>query len=283
MQKTDFLHHEQDGIAFYTDLATGASGMSHSGLAKFVGVARQAIDGLLENLAKSTPEQVKSDTLRPFAGKNCYLSTGGLHNASVIKDDVCAAIVEYYAFESRKRTDVALYAFKRFARMGIRSLIHGVTGWKPTSRNHYYDPVLSAYIAEQFLPWAARFPEEFFRELYRLRGWDYSLRAENKPYVVGKFINDLIYARMPDGVFQEMQDRNPVTDKGYRAVRFHQMLTSDQGNMHLERVMMTVLALMKGADSWEQFYTMLERVCPKTINDSKSILNSKQHLLAPAD
>lgn len=268
----DLIQIEKDGIEFYTDRASGSSGMSHSGLARFVGVAHQAITGLLDKLAKSKPEDVKSDILRPYAGTELYLATGGLHNANVIKDEVCAAIVEYYAFESKYRTDTALHAFKQFARVGIRALIHQVTGWKSSARTHSYDPVLHAYISEEFLPWSERFPEEFFRELYRLRGWDYSLRAQNKPFVVGRFINDLIYARLPDGVFQELQDKNPVTEKGYRAKRFHQSLSTDQGLMHLERLLMTVLALMKGCDDWDQFYTMLNRVCPKTVADSKSLL-----------
>jgi hypothetical protein len=117
---------ERDGVEFFTIDATGESGMSESGLARLCGVTQQAISHLLQDLVTN---KLPSECLKLFLGKDLLLQTKGLKNARVVKDRVCAAVIEYYAFESRYKTTEALFAFRKFAAMGIQSWIQEITGW----------------------------------------------------------------------------------------------------------------------------------------------------------
>ena len=42
---------------------------------------------------------------------------------------VCADVIEYYAIESRDKTEEALFAYRKFAKQGITSWIQGITEW----------------------------------------------------------------------------------------------------------------------------------------------------------
>jgi hypothetical protein len=39
-------------------------------------------------------------------------------------------VIEHYAFESKRKTKEALFAFRKFATMGIQTWIQGITGWQ---------------------------------------------------------------------------------------------------------------------------------------------------------
>ncbi len=50
---------------------------------------------------------------------------------ALLPPEVCATILEWYGFESQRPTDTAKYSYRKFAKLGIRSWIQGITGWKP--------------------------------------------------------------------------------------------------------------------------------------------------------
>ena len=62
--------------------------------------------------------------------------------------------------------------------------------------------ILEAYIAKELLPWTKRFPDEFYRQLFRLRGWQYSPVSVKRPKAVGRIMSELIYEKLPDGVIE---------------------------------------------------------------------------------
>lgn len=123
----NILRHESDGIEFFTVQATGESGMSQSGLARLCGVTQKAVDNLLERLGTSSC----SDFLKPLQDMELTLGTSvnEFNNATILKDSVCARILEWYAFESQRPTTKARQAFRQFAAIGIRTWIQSITGW----------------------------------------------------------------------------------------------------------------------------------------------------------
>ena len=118
---------EVDGIEFYVSIDGTQSGMSESGLARLCGVDRSSIHNLLQKAAadKKVPE-----TLKPILGKDFYLPTDADKNAQVIPADICAVVIEYYAFESKAANDIAKFSFRKFASKGINSWIKEITGYK---------------------------------------------------------------------------------------------------------------------------------------------------------
>jgi hypothetical protein len=118
-----------NAIEFFTILATGESGMSESGLARICKVNHKAIQRILRKLPLATSKL--SECLEPFRGKPFELRLRGENNERIIRSDVCAAIIEYYAFESRRKPAEALFAYRKFAKMGIEAWIQSITGWTP--------------------------------------------------------------------------------------------------------------------------------------------------------
>jgi hypothetical protein len=125
----------RDSVEFFTIDDTGETGMSESGLAVLCGVSQQAINKLLRTLSTSSSEN--SDLKAKLGGK-VWLQPRSLSaiertkitNLSIVRAKACAAVVEYYAFESKYRTQEAIFAYRKFGEMGIAAWIHEMTDWR---------------------------------------------------------------------------------------------------------------------------------------------------------
>ena len=144
------------------------------------------------------------------------------------------------------------------AQIGIIALVDEATGYQYERDRNELNKILEAYIAKELLPWAKRFPDEFYKQLYRLKKWPYPTGGRRTP-LVGKLTNQLIYEKLPDGVLHELKQKNPVTAKGYRKHKHHQFLTEDIGNPHLERHIASVTTLMRASSNWRIFKSLFER------------------------
>ncbi len=113
------------------------------------------------------------------------------------------------------------------------------------------------------LKWAKRFPDEFYKQLFRLRGWQYSPFSVKRPVFVGKLTNYLIYEQLPDGVLEELRHKNPKDEKGRRKHRHHQFLTEDIDNPHLEKHLASVTTLMRASTHWRSFERLFIRAFQK--------------------
>ena len=140
---------------------------------------------------------------------------------------------------------------RSLAKVGITALIDEATGYQYEREAEELQILLSTYVSKEFLPWIKTFPDEFYIQMFRLRGWDYKGKYKS-PYV-GRLTNYLVYERLPNGVLDELRRINPIVDKGYRKHRFHQSLTKEQGYIHLERHISTIITMMKGFDNWDEF------------------------------
>ena len=147
-----------------------------------------------------------------------------------------------------------------FARVGITALIYEATGYELIKDRDDLERILEAYIAKELLPWTKRFPDDFYEQLFRLRGWQYRPISVKRPKYVGKLTNELIYEKLPEGVLDVLRSKNPVIPKGYRRYHHHRFLTEDIGNPHLEKQVASVTTLMKASNSWVTFDRLFNRV-----------------------
>lgn len=147
------------------------------------------------------------------------------------------------------------------ARVGIVALVDEATGYQAERDRDELHRILEAYIAKELMPWTKRFPDSFYEEMFRLRGWE--RRSSRAPMLVGKLTKDVVYARMPPGVLDELQKVNPKDDRGRRKAKHHQYLTPDVGHPHLRDHLLQVTALMRAAESWPAFIRMLNRSFPR--------------------
>jgi hypothetical protein len=143
---------------------------------------------------------------------------------------------------------------RSMAKEHIVTLVDRATGYAEQEIRDELFKILGQYIAPHLLPWVPRFPDEFFRQVYRLHGWPYVAGNRKMPQYVGKFINKYIYGYLPPGVLEKLQELNPVQESGWRATQNHRYLT-DTGNIHLDRQITsttTVMALSADAADFDQ-------------------------------
>lgn len=147
---------------------------------------------------------------------------------------------------------------RALAVVGITALVDEATGYQETREQKALQAILDKYLMKEYAAWAKRFPDEFFKHIFRLRGWPMPTDGNKKPSVVGKYINDIVYSRLAPELVEELKRRNPA---GH--VRHHQWLTRDIGDPALQQHVHTATALMRISTSWEQFTDMLDMALPK--------------------
>ncbi|WP_454175391.1 P63C domain-containing protein [Gordonia sputi] len=148
------------------------------------------------------------------------------------------------------------------ARVGIVALVDEATGYQETRAKNELAQILKAYVAEELQPWMKRFPDEFFKQIYRLQGWEFKEGNSKRPSYVGNLINKYIYEQLPEGVLEELQRLNPTNDKGHRSHKHHQHLTEGTGNVHLDRQIATVTTMMRASRSKAEFDDWFDRAYP---------------------
>lgn len=150
------------------------------------------------------------------------------------------------------------------AEVGITALIDEATGYQYVRNRNALNALLDKYLLKEFAAWAKRFPDEFYQQIYRLRGWTYPNVSKNQhPSVVGKYTMDIVYERIAPGLVEELEKRNPKCESGYRKAKHHQWMTSDVGHPALSAHIHAVMGLMRASDSWSQFISLLDRAYPK--------------------
>jgi len=132
---------------------------------------------------------------------------------------------------------------RSMAKEHIVSLVDRATGYAEIEIRDELTKILSQYIAPHLMPWLPRFPDEFFRQVYRIHGWPYVAGNRKMPQYVGKFINKYVYGYLPPGVLEKFNDVNPVLESGHRATQNHRWLT-DHGLIHLDRQITSTITIM---------------------------------------
>jgi len=142
---------------------------------------------------------------------------------------------------------------RSLSKIGIIALVDEATGYQLEREKDELQKLLSVYINSEFISWAVRFPDEFYKEIYRLRGWEYKGKAKT-PYV-GKITNWLAYYRLPEGILEELKRLNPILNEAtkYRKHNLWQRLSKEQGVKHLDMLISTLTSMMRGCDTWEEF------------------------------
>lgn len=158
-----------------------------------------------------------------------------------------------------ERADMLVRAL---ASIGIVALVDEATGYQEVRDKKALSALLDKYLLQEFAKWAKRFPDTFYKEMFRLRGWVYPSVSGGKPGVVGKYTMDIVYQRLAPGLVLELEVRNPKEDGGRRKATHHQWLTEDLGLPALSEHIHAITGLMRACDDWDQFKRMLDRSFP---------------------
>lgn len=267
------------GSDFASDLSVqcyvmnnGERVLSLRGASRSMGLTGGGSGALVRNLNAKWISPYLSDGLRDWlyaASRNelpDYLAANGRKftpfEASLFVD-LCKAYVDakhdgVLTTDSQINVADRMYAIMTaFAKTGLVAIIDEVTGYQDDRDRAELQKILSKYISEEFLPWTKRFPDEFYKQMFRLKGWNYRGRA--KPSYAGKLTNNYVYKYLPPGVLEKLREKNPVDPvKNTRKHTHHQYL-ADTGIKHLDSHLQQTIALMKAADTWDEFDRLFKK------------------------
>ena len=145
--------------------------------------------------------------------------------------------------------------------LGIIGLVDEATGYQEIRAKRALATILEKFIADELQPWTKTFPFQFYVLIARLKGWPSSY-ALKRPSVVGKYTNDLVYARLAPGVLEELKSRTPRFPSGTLRNKYFQWFTPEFGHPKLKEHLIGVMALMRAAPNWNRFKGDLNRAYP---------------------
>lgn len=149
------------------------------------------------------------------------------------------------------------------AEIGIDALVDEATGYQGVRAKDALQKLLDRYLNKELSAWVKRFPDEFYEQMYRLKGWEWGGMSKNRFSCVGSYTRDVVYERLAPELIEEMQRLNPKDDLGNRKGRHHQLLTQDTGLPSLSQHFHLVLTLMRASSNWDDFKLSLDKFVPK--------------------
>ena len=184
--------------------------------------------------------------------------------------DLCETIVEakragILQKQQLKYAAPAEILLRGFAHVGIIALVDEATGYQYVRARKSLEEILEQFISKDLLRWAKMFPDDFYEEMFRLKGWKYDPKSNKRPVFAGKLTTDLVYDRLAPGVLEELKRITPRDDKGRLKHKYHQRLTEDVGHPRLREHLWAVIALMRSADDWRTFYRAMNRALPPQV------------------
>ncbi len=183
---------------------------------------------------------------------------------------ICDAVLEARKQEkkltSRQRQIAAQceIVVRVLSKVGIIALVDEVTGYQQVRDREALQKILEKYLTDEWAKWSKTFPDDFYRELFRLKRIEYPTGdGTKKPSYVGHWTNDIVYSRLAPGVVTALKKKNPCGLSGFRARKHHQHLTRDFGHPALKEHLSNVIFLMKTCANDKDFKDRLDRVAPK--------------------
>ena len=260
-------------------LENGTRLITQQGFLKAIGRARAAKGGQGASVGKG-PAFIAAKNLKPFISDELTASTRpirfktpsgtlGYGYRAELLPQICRVYLEAKDRGQLhpKQEHIAHQAeilVRALATVGIVALVDEATGYDKVEERQKLHELLAVYLAEEKLRWAKMFPDEFYRQIYKLKGWQYPKGSTKRTPLVGKITNELVYERLPIGVLQELKTRNPVkSDTNRRKWKHHQFLSEDIGQPDLRDHLLQVIAVMRASANWNTFKRLFVRAFPK--------------------
>ncbi|RMB60544.1 hypothetical protein EAX61_06900 [Dokdonia sinensis] len=96
------------------------------------------------------------------------------------------------------------------------------------------------------------FTQEYYKEMFRLKGWEYQGVIAEKPWMAGRHTNEIIYFRFSQEVLPFLRIVNPFIMPGIRKYKHHQYLTQGEREL-LKQFIEEATECMRGHADWNCF------------------------------
>jgi hypothetical protein len=250
----------------------GAMGMYYSGW-----VSNNRTD---EDLAADIPQFLSFKTIKPFVSKHLgdlqsvtveyRTQRGGI--AKGIKAEIIPKICDVWldaeeagGLGSRQR-QIAANAkmfMRALAHTGIIALVDEATGYQDVRARDALAKIFTDFLTNERQKWTRTFPLDFYKEIYRLRGWKFEPWNTKRPSIVATWTDDFVYDRLAPGITEELRAKNPAPDGGRRQHKHHQWFNTERGHPRLKEHLSGVIALLRAAEDWDAFRRGLDLAFPR--------------------
>jgi hypothetical protein len=237
------------------------------------GTGALTVDGLPFFLAAEQLKPFISDELRLSTTPIFFRSKDGRKQVGYdaeLLPQVCEVYLQYRdAFPGKvptqydhivKACDILM---RGLAHIGIIALVDEATGFQDVRDRQALQAILDRFLRKELAAWAKRFPDEFYQQIFRLRGWTWRGMKVNRPQVVAKYTTDLIYDRLAPALVETLEARNPIDNKGNRKAKHHQWLTEDVGHPALAQQVYAAIGFMRANSKWDDFLISYYRAFPR--------------------
>ncbi len=152
---------------------------------------------------------------------------------------------------------------RTLSKVGIIALVDEATGYKEICDRKALQAILDKYLRKELAAWAKLFPEEFYKQMFRLRSWKWEGISVSRPGVVCRYTRDLVYERLTPGIRKQLEVIHPTIKPARRKSKHHQWLAEDVGHPALAQHLYGIIGMMRASSTWEQFYRLIQRAYPK--------------------
>jgi hypothetical protein len=274
--------------AFSSALGAPSGGSAFTARRTSGGVAGLPIYLAHENLKSFIDKDLEASLNPPLV----YIPMHGGRSAFGLKAELVPAICDVWlrAREAGVLTPRQLQIagkaellVRGLAHVGIIALVDEATGYQYVRTRSALEEIFEKFLTKEFGKWAKRFPDEFYRQMFRVWGWEYKEDTVRKTQLVGKITRNLVYDRLAPGIRTELEARNPKNQRGHRKAKHHQLLTTDVGHPALREHLSAVIALLRATDddSRKAFMSMMDRSLPKypDITNEDNVIDDRQGVL----
>ncbi len=230
------------------------------------------------------PFFLQADALKPFISENLAMSTNpifyrtksggrGVGYDARLLPQVAEVYLKFRDAMLHERKEIparyermiaaADILIRALANVGIIALVDEATGFQRDRAANALAEILEKFIAKELRSWVRTFPEEFYTELFRLRGLEFPRDSVKRPQYFGHLTNDIIYARLAPKVLEELRSATPRSPDGRLKHHLHRRLTEDFGHPKLREHLAAVITAMKLSDDYDDFIRKLDRVRPR--------------------
>jgi hypothetical protein len=241
---------------------------------------RKKADGEGANL----PVILSANNLRPFIDddllqalneRRLYAGKGMRTPAHGLRAELYPRICEVYLkardagslqHKQRPFAVAADILIRGLANTGIVALVDEATGYQYVRDQKALQEILNAYIGKELARWAKRFPDEFYQQIFRLRGWTFDPNSSRRPMYMAQITIDLVYDRIGPGPTKELRERRQeIFEATGKKGKLQQLLTSDVGHPALQSHLSGLIFLGKAfkEGDWNGFYGAVETAAPR--------------------
>ncbi|KJC34999.1 hypothetical protein UB31_29985 [Bradyrhizobium sp. LTSP849] len=199
-----------------------------------------------------------------------FRSPGGLAHGypATILADICDVVLN--ARSAGKLQAQQMHIAERceilvrgFARVGIIALVDEATGFQYARTRNSLARILEAFVTKELQPWVKTFPDEFYAQLFRLRGLKYDSDSVKRPQYFGTLTNDIVWKRIAPGVLTELKRVIPKDASGRRKATLAQALTRNIGYPKLREHLGATVAYMTVSPDYPTFIKTLDAHRPR--------------------